>query len=372
MIYLVGIIITFFLALLLLGKKNKVLADKILFIWFLVIGVHLTLYYMAINQTIYDHSYLLPYGFLLPLLHGPIFLFYTAILTNQKKHLLFPFLHFLPHLLILLYLVDFIRLPDEAKINIFKNGGKGYELFMDVHAMLVMSSGVLYAFWVQCLLWKHKMNIKNVYSNTDRINLIWLQCITLGMALVWVFAFLNNDPFLFITVVFIVIFMGYFGITQVGILSTLQAILPDTKLLAKENIDIEINTQTEDTTSKYEKTGLSDVMALSISTKLHIIVQNQKPYTNPDLKLTDLASLLNVPPHHLSQVINTIEKKNFYDYINELRINHFLEYLKMGDIKKYTIMALAYQSGFNSKSSFNKYFKKITNLTPTEYIENLK
>ena len=97
-------------------------------------------------------------------------------------------------------------------------------------------------------------------------------------------------------------------------------------------------------------------------------MHDQKLYCNSELSLAELASRLNTQPNHLSQVINEREGKNFYDYINSLRIEEFKQLSAGADSRKYTLLALAQQCGFNSKSSFNRYFKKVTGQSPSEFI----
>lgn len=109
--------------------------------------------------------------------------------------------------------------------------------------------------------------------------------------------------------------------------------------------------------------------------KLHDILsqktEDENLFVNPELTLVELAQSIDVHPNNLSQVINTFEKKNFYYYVNSKRIDLFKKIIESPESKKYTILSLAFDCGFNSKSSFNKYFKKETNLIPTEYIKLL-
>ena len=101
-------------------------------------------------------------------------------------------------------------------------------------------------------------------------------------------------------------------------------------------------------------------------------MNKEQLYVNSELTLVELAQTLDVLPNNLSQVINTFEQKNFYDYINTKRVELFLKLVAIPENKKYTILSLAFECGFNSKSSFNKYFKKVTNQTPSEYLNSLK
>ncbi|MBJ7428273.1 MAG: AraC family transcriptional regulator [Bacteroidia bacterium] len=104
----------------------------------------------------------------------------------------------------------------------------------------------------------------------------------------------------------------------------------------------------------------------------HNKMQSEKLFINPELTLNDLAAALNVLPNHLSQVINSKENKNFYDYINQLRVEEFIRLIALSENQKFTLLSLAYECGFNSKTSFNRNFKKVTDLTPSEYIKQEK
>ena len=96
-------------------------------------------------------------------------------------------------------------------------------------------------------------------------------------------------------------------------------------------------------------------------------MEKEALYKKNDLTLQDLANRLDTHPNYLSQVINEMEHKNFYNYINSLRVKEFIRSASRGETKSYTLLALAFDSGFNSKSTFNKYFKESTGKSPSEY-----
>lgn len=94
--------------------------------------------------------------------------------------------------------------------------------------------------------------------------------------------------------------------------------------------------------------------------------KKERPFLDPDLTLQSLSQQVGVPKHHLTQVLNIRFQKNFYQYVNEHRIKEILK--KMEEEKgDYKITDLAFECGFQSKSTFNSYFKKITGKTPSEF-----
>ncbi len=121
---------------------------------------------------------------------------------------------------------------------------------------------------------------------------------------------------------------------------------------------------------KYEKTGLSETFSHELKDKLESLMHEQKLYLNHELRLDDIAELLNISRHHASQVINENFNMNFYDYINSYRIEEAKTKLCSGFKKSPdSISDIAYQCGFNNRVSFYKAFKKITRITPKEYIK---
>lgn len=120
-------------------------------------------------------------------------------------------------------------------------------------------------------------------------------------------------------------------------------------------------------TKKYERSGLKEEEARYYLKLLENFMKNEKPYLDSDLTISDLSERLNIPRHYLTQIINEKLNKNFFMYINEYRINEIKKMMSDSHFHNYTILRLAYQSGFNSKSRFNKAFKKFTGHTPSEY-----
>jgi len=123
------------------------------------------------------------------------------------------------------------------------------------------------------------------------------------------------------------------------------------------------------TKKKYSKSGLSAEASVELHENLTQLVNSEKIFKQSDLTLTELAKRLGTHPNYLSQVINEKEGKNFYDYINQLRTEEFKKIVASPGNQKFTLLSLAFECGFNSKSSFNKYFKKVTGLSPSEYLK---
>jgi AraC-like DNA-binding protein len=123
-------------------------------------------------------------------------------------------------------------------------------------------------------------------------------------------------------------------------------------------------------TEKYEKSGLDKEKASMYMDLLMRNMEEKKPYINPDLTLGQLAEMLSMSPHNLSEVLNTHLHQNFFDFINKFRVEMVKKDLVDPEKKNLKLFSIALDAGFNSKSSFNSIFKKLTGQTPSEYKKN--
>ena len=124
--------------------------------------------------------------------------------------------------------------------------------------------------------------------------------------------------------------------------------------------------------NRYRTTRLSAEECRRILKVLDAVMRKEKPYTNTDLKSSDLAALAGCSSHDLSYVFNQHLEKSFYDYVNEYRVDEFKRLVAAVDTSRYTLSALAEQCGFSSRASFFRHFKAITGCTPAEYLRDLK
>ncbi len=368
MFYIAAISLAFFLAIVLFTKRGKTKADGILASWLLIIGSHLTLYYISTTVDSYYYPYLaiaMPF----PLLHGPMLYWYTASLTNQHIYLKNRWgWHFVPATFFIAMLAPFFLLTHTQRLQIFAEQGRGYEWLLLLHKVAVFLSGVAYVVLSLLLLKTHKQNVRNRFSQVEKINLAWLRYFIYSMILVWLAVFYGNDLIIFSLVALFVMLLGYFGIKQVGIF---------TQSLQTETFDLETNPATEEKATtfheqpkaRYLKSTLSPEAQQAIHQKLILAIDDQKLFLNPELTITELANTLAVHPNHLSQVINSVESKAFYDFINGKRIEEFKRIVALPENQKYTLLALAFECGFNSKTAFYRNFKSVTGLSPTHYLK---
>lgn len=312
----------------------------------------------------------------IPLVHGPFLYLYTLALTNRSVSLRACLLHFLPFIAVLIYVIPFLALPLEQKIFVYQHNGAGYETFGLIKTIAIIASGVLYVILSTIVLRKHRISIADQFSYTEKINLKWLQYLIYWIGVIWIMVIIGNDDWVFGTTVLFIVFIGFFGIQQVGIFHSPGVSPPgnNDEVNVTTAEEIENNTAEESPLvaglekRKYQKSGLSAEGSEILHAQLAQMMSHQKLYRESELSLSELAERLNTQPNYLSQVINEREGKNFYDYVNTLRVEEFKRVAAGPDSRKYTLLALAQHCGFNSKSSFNRYFKKITGQSPSEFM----
>jgi len=376
MVFIAGISISLFISFLLISKKNKSNTDQILIAWMLLTAIHLFLYYITYTEGIFQHPFLLGIELPMPLLHGVLLFLYITTETSQlpqKKGLLV--LHFFPFIATYLYLISFFMLTVEEKIYVFKNNGAGYELFSSILSTSISLSGAVYVLWSYLLLRKYKRLLSNKNYELKKANIKWLQLLIGGMGVIWIVViFTEKEPLIFLSVVLFVFSISFFGIKQGNIFTITKSDNP----IKKESSEIKpiqnlqpIVATKEVQKEKYAKSGLKDDASEILFQELTLLMTDKTIYQNGELSVGELASMLKVHPNHLSQIINVREGKNFYEYVNSFRIEEFKRLIIIPKNQKVTLLSLAYDCGFNSKSSFNRYFKKSTGQTPSQYAASL-
>lgn len=361
--YLSSVFITCFSAFLILGKTKKQTADYLLAVWFFIIAIHLVFFILFYSNQFSNFPYLLGLDIPVPLIHGPMLYLYILYLTGRQPNRYNWLLHFAPAIITYIYLINFFILPSQEKVYIYEYGTTAYRIFRKIIKVVIILSGILYVILSILAISRYKKQISDLYSNTEKINLNWSYYLITGIALIWIAVILKNEILIFTLVSLFIIVAAYFGISRVGILefASKQSDITEEKQ-TKQNDDI--------VAVKYQKTFAGEDAIQDIYKKLTYQMEHEKLYKDPELNLNHVAALLGIQPNILSQTINSVENKNFYDYINRQRIEEFKRIVVLPENQKFTILSLAFESGFNSKTSFNRNFKKYMDSSPREFIKS--
>lgn len=139
-----------------------------------------------------------------------------------------------------------------------------------------------------------------------------------------------------------------------------------------ESVDNTACEQYDEHTDKYKSCNMTDDDCKQLLEQLTFVMEKEKLFVNPKLKISDLAGKMGVPSYKLSYLFNQHMQCSFYDYINDFRVLEFKRLIEKGEHKAYSINALTEKCGFTSRSTFFRYFKKNTGMTPNEYISSIE
>ena len=118
---------------------------------------------------------------------------------------------------------------------------------------------------------------------------------------------------------------------------------------------------------KYKRSALKPEEAEQIAGRLHQLMEKENLYLESSIRLKDVAALLEISTNHLSQALNEQLDKNFFEFINGYRVEKAKQLLADPQNAHFTLLAIAYDAGFSTKSTFNKTFKEMTGETPSQY-----
>ena len=129
----------------------------------------------------------------------------------------------------------------------------------------------------------------------------------------------------------------------------------------------------EKTITKANTSLLNDPKEIEdLKQKLQQAFEVDELYKEETITLREVAKRIDTTDKKLSELINTELQSNFYEYVNGFRVEAFKQRVQKGDAKDLTLLAIAYESGFNSKATFNRIFKQYTGLTPSQYKKEIK
>lgn len=211
---------------------------------------------------------------------------------------------------------------------------------------------------------KHQKKLVLFASSTLEINLKWLELIilmVLGISiLISIYNVVLNLPslnvFINLIFLFVIFIFAYYTLRQ-------KEIFP----LDERQRDKIISLDDEKNVNEIKRKLVSDAELATLKTQINQLTRDQKPYLDSELNLIKMADMLGISTHQLSYVINQGFNENFFQFINRHRVEKAKELLVNKNMNNYTIMGIAFESGFNSKTSFNTTFKKITKQTPSEF-----
>lgn len=358
-----GIVVALMCMALLLSKKKKSYSDYYLIVWLLV-GLANLAYYLFPP---FLPEIVQPFGFALPVLSmGMLYLYVISITFNipfRSGYLIRHSLFFIGYSLLFTGISAFYsRIGFKNSIPYFIDNNQNRML--DLLTFPMAAIPVIYIILCFLALKKYQKMLPEYYSALEKINLNWLKYIIASLII------------LFIGVFCMIALGTRTDIIPVGKIFTMVAAVQSGYLLCivffslrqsiifnqQGTLDIDNVVINEKKTNAQDK-NQSDI----VSQKLLKFMETERPYLDEELNLQKLSLLMDISTHQLSQTINQGLSTNFYKFVNAYRIEEVKKKLTDPEFEKYSILGIAFESGFNSKSTFNKIFKEETGMTPSEF-----
>ena len=374
-LYYIGISQSLFVALVMLTKKEKQVSDILLMLWLLTISFKMAvLIISAEHGEFFDNQFSIG---LIPLTFGPFLYLYTKYLMFRRYFFRSKdFLHFFPFLIFTTLYFMFFK-EELVFDGPFMFQKDGFIFVRVIYAVAFVSSIYFYTFKTLQILRRHRKQLRDRFSYFSENNeLNWLYSLTGIFALTYIiyislgaYNALKEVQYFDISYIsdvcltMLTFAVSYFGIKQ----PYLFKIIPETKEDRSEIIRTEETEDKDDNKEKYKNSNLSDEQKEEYITHIYAFMQAEKPYLNAELTVQDLSKQLNISRHHLTEILNNDIGKNFFTFINEYRVDEVKRRLLHPKFEHLTIVAIAFESGFNSKSTFNSIFKQNTGKTPSQW-----
>ncbi len=366
-----GILVTGLLLIFLIQKQKKEAHHKVL-IW-----IFLSILFVFISYYAYLHRIRLLFYITFvfsdstDVLIGPLLLVYVkGIIGSAKNSVRDNIIHFV---FPIVYVIG-ISFPALAGM-INETYEMDYIKRMQPILLFTIVYSYLYCIVTYLKLMRFRKLVKFNYSNLENKDLNWVRYMLLASIIILTIdistsiyeSFFGDMGFEIgfisvIPIVFMVVYLGYYGIMQSKVL------LPDFLYDTLENKNSKKKEINKVSIKKY---NYDSIEMKNLSIALNDLMASEKPFLNENLTLSALSHILEVPDKKLSTLLNQNMGFSFYDYVNNLRIEEVKIKMISPEAKKYTLLAIAFDCGFKSKSSFNRIFKSSTQLSPSDYRKRL-
>lgn len=355
----IGISQSFFAGLLISTKKPANTANRIMAAWLFLIC--LELFIALLNSTVIE-MYAFPF---VAFTYGPLLYLYVRFMTDpERKFNWLALLHFIPFVAFLTVSVIFREIHLMKDLRNFFVPDRFIALRI-VYSVSFLFSVTAYSIMAFVEIARHQKKLQDLVSYTSGvITLNWLKVLSISYYVAFLILFIlgglnmigNFIPFDPYIVVFTFITICSFAYSFYVI-----------KQPAIYGGAIRVEETSRKETEKYVKSGLKDHQAKIYLDRLISYMEKEKPFLDRDLSIQDLADKTGIPRHHITQVLNEVYGRNFFSFINEYRVKEVIH--RFGDPRNnnFTILAIAFDAGFNSKTTFNSIFKIHTGMTPSDY-----
>ncbi len=352
-----------FLGWLLFRSRINQPADRILSILIFILSFHLVLVGFDEREFFITFPHLSKVSWILGTIYGPlIFLFVQSITKTLPSVWWKNGWFFIPFLIVFISLLPYYTLSAEEKRIYLDNFEKASEDDFGWINQFVSIIQIAFQFLSLAYYFRIEKKASEEFSSVESVRIQWLRdfliflCVTVIFGVLAFFGRVFSWSFLsdiyhfhFIGVVFVFYWLSYKALT-VPVLFGIVPTIPESPGMAKE---VEVTEEV-----KYKKSNLEEDDLNLIFERLKELLIRERIYLKKDLTLTDLSDSLKIPKHQLSQAINTSYQGNFFDLINDYRVEEFKRLAQGPENKHLNLLGIAQEAGFNSKATFYAVFKK--------------
>ncbi|GAA0721758.1 hypothetical protein GCM10009430_23450 [Aquimarina litoralis] len=371
---LVLVLQAFLFASLLLQRyfKHKYISALFLALLIFITGYHRTTYTIGFMDwyDTYRNTKINYWLIALSLAIGPLLYFYVkSITTSGFRFVKKDLIHFIPVSIYVLYkIVIFIYDASQPGFSETQNGYLKIALDEKYVSPLIgivenLQMLLYLAFTIQ-LYYVYRKKIQHFFSNTYVLELNWIRNFLFIYSFLFLYSVFQGVIDSVITDLHWTQRWWYHFFTAVAIIYIgIKGYFTDTNKLNNLNFSVSL----KQTSAEESKAKLSDEI-IHNKKKIEEFMSDQQPFLNPDLNLTELSKMLHIPATIVSETINAGFEKNFNDFINSYRVKAVQDMIREGRQEQLSLLGIAYECGFNSKATFNRVFKKLTNVSPSQYV----
>lgn len=356
-----------FLSFILGAKKKNRKANHILAVMVFLFSIGMIGSVYVITGIYLKLWWLSPFVSALPFTFAPLCYFYIKALTVPKFRFSWVhLLHVLPTGLAMVYYASVFFLPENTRLVFLHNIYFQTSPAAHVSVFISLTQALVYILLCLRLFKRHSQRIKKSYSDLEKVDLAWIRHFVVLFIVIWVVtaglqSFLPeelivkkmDDAVTYFLLSLSIFAIGYRGLSQPEIFD------PRAQMQQEQAGPVK--------TKKYEKTGLSPGQSVSVKERLLNLMKESRLYLDPTLTLPQLAEKMNLSVHQLSQVINDNMDQNFYRFINGYRVKEAMQRLADSRTAGDKLIKIAFDSGFNSLSTFNRIFKDLNGQSPSQY-----
>lgn len=379
-----GLLLAVFLFSIRANKISNVLLGLLTLFW----GFVLAQFALQSQGFFRDNPHFIKTGSQLIITFFPLlYLHVRYLLLKFKKFKKTDYLHFLPFFISILLYSDFYLSSGDEKIRLNLDPTPYYSTVLIFINEAIALQGIIYSVLSLSLLNSYKKEVKKYQSNIDKtifkvlyagilLSLTSWIIGTIGINLEYLGIELKTDLFVFVYLIFVVIIyiISYVALTTPEIFKVEDnRHEPEASYLSSLNSAKTNSLPTEAEDSNQHRGNQNKEPApelLRLSETLEEYMEKYKPFLNPELSLQELSDNIKVTRHQLSSIINQVHGMNFYEYVNQHRVEEVKRLMEDPKHQHLKLISIAYDAGFNSKASFNRIFKQKTQMTPSQYFKH--